>query len=75
MSGKLSTSLTNTILNETMLHYAFRRQGLVYQSDYDFLVEGDDNIVFAHSTTHIETAIGLIKQLGFDTKSDYYHSI
>jgi len=74
-SGEITTSLTNTIMNQMMISYAFERLGRKLGTDFDFLCEGDDNIIFSNSRADIEAALNIIKSLGFSAITEHYSQL
>lgn len=70
-SGKMSTSCTNTWLNKSMIHYAFHLLGRRFGIDYDFLVEGDDNIIFYNYREDYDKVLKIIHSLGFSASVEH----
>lgn len=65
-SGSMFTSLTNTLLNRFMIVYAAQKAGLTLGQDYDFFVEGDDNIIMFINNAIAVKVLSTIQKLGFE---------
>jgi len=74
-SGKLTTSLTNTYGNQLVITHAFNKLKQRLGVDYDFLVEGDDNIIFCNDPKTFNDALAIIKSLGFIATTEIYQKL
>lgn len=72
-SGTLTTATTNTYLNEMLIKYAFSRTGAVLGQDYDFLVEGDDNLIFYNDPAKYDQALEHLRSLGLAASVEHFN--
>lgn len=60
----MTTSLTNTFLNKMMLLFSLRVNNIP-EEHFDFIVEGDDNVIVLDDQYDAAAVFNIINKLGF----------
>lgn len=68
----MTTSLTNTLLSSLLAEYVMEKLGI---TDFDYVCEGDDNLLMFNDNVDVDVITSWYSALGFQTTIESYGGI